>query len=71
MCIPTTRYMHAYFVMNTHIHITHVQIPVATSYTLTGEPDAAEGLSADFEEDLREEYLQHALLTLSWDGPPS
>ena len=40
-------------------------------FALSGGPDAAGELSVEFEEDLREEFLQHAILTLSWESPAS
>jgi len=61
MCIPTTRYV------QNGVHI-HVQV---TLLLLSGGPDAAQEVSVEFEEDLREEFLQHAILTLSWESPAS
>jgi len=42
-----------------------------TVLLLSGGPDAAQEVSVEFEEDLREEFLQHAILTLFWESPAS
>ena len=49
----------------------HVQESTITLFLLSGGPDAAQEVSVEFEEDLREEFLQHAILTLSWESPAS
>ena len=53
--------------INTYMHKKYCHKPFA----LSGGPDAAGELSVEFEEDLREDFLQHAILTLSWESPAS